>query len=207
MHDATAERRPAATPSGRAHRRRRWEHESDIELLRCAGDGDEAAWRELHRRYDRLVRSIAARMGCRNATADISQRTWELLVKSVGTVRDPSRVVAWLATTARREAIRELTRRMPVPMDLEAAAPAGQLSSPSPETMVIQQETRRDVCVAVRTLPTAYRTVVNEFLADDTRSYRDIAATLGRPIGSIGPMRGRGLRLLQRQLASASRAV
>ena len=190
----------AAIRRGTPRRRRNYLDEPDDVLVAAAGAGDEDAWRELYRRYDGLIRAIARRMGCGNATADISQRTWELFMRSHHQIRDLTRLAGWLSTTARREAIRELTRRIPKPVDIDELPSALQASSAAPDDDVIRAEARAELRVAVRTLPTAYRTIVGEFLNDDDRSYREIADALGCPIGSLGPMRGRGLRLLRRQL-------
>jgi len=187
-------------PRDRAGLRRRIVDETDEVLVTYAGAGDEDAWRELYRRYDGLIRSIARRMGCGHATADISQRTWELFMRSHHQIRDMTRLPGWLATTTRREAIRELTRRVPKPVDIDELPAALQPASPAPDDAVIRAEARAELRLAVRTLPTAYRVIVGEFLNDDGRSYREIADDLGCPIGSLGPMRGRGLRLLRSQL-------
>jgi RNA polymerase sigma factor (sigma-70 family) len=200
MHERPAPRQVAVFPRDRARLRRRIVDETDEVLVTYAGAGDEDAWRELYRRYDGLIRSIARRMGCGHATADISQRTWELFMRSHHQIRDMTRLPGWLATTTRREAIRELTRRVPKPVDIDELPTALQPSSAAPDDDVIRAEARAELRLAVRTLPPAYRVIVGEFLNDDGRSYREIADDLGCPIGSLGPMRGRGLRLLRSQL-------
>jgi RNA polymerase sigma factor (sigma-70 family) len=185
----------------RSERGRRWRNEADVDVVAMAAKGDGQAWRELHRRYDGLVLAVARRTGCRGAAGDVSQRTWELLVRSVDSIRDSSRIAGWLATTARREAIREMTRRVPEPVDVDEFAPCRLPKSRSPEAVVIEHETVAAVDHALRALPASYRLLLSQLLADDTPSYRDVASSLGCPIGSIGPMRGRGVRLLRRQLA------
>src|SRR5262245_65977337 len=105
MHEMPAPRQAAVFPRDRARHRRRRVDDPDEALVADAGAGDEDAWRELYRRYDGLIRAIARRMGCGNATADISQRTWELFMRSHHQIRDLTRLPGWLSTTARREAI------------------------------------------------------------------------------------------------------
>ena len=40
--------------------------------------------------------------------ADVSQATWLRLLQNLGQLKEPARVGAWLATTARRECLRVL---------------------------------------------------------------------------------------------------
>src|SRR5262249_51888577 len=106
MHEATPQpRRATATERASAGRRRNWIDETDVELVESARLGCDQAWSELHRRYNGLILAIARRAGCRGAQADVCQRTWELFVRSLDTIRDPARIAGWLATTAHREAI------------------------------------------------------------------------------------------------------
>jgi DNA-directed RNA polymerase specialized sigma24 family protein len=112
-----------------------------------------------------------------------------------------------LATTARREAIREFARPIPQPVDVQDLPGDRLPTAPSPEAMLVRRETTADVRDAVRALPDAYRAIVSQFLTDSSPSYRDISSSLGRPVGSIGPMRRRGLRLIERQLQRTSAAA
>jgi RNA polymerase sigma factor (sigma-70 family) len=192
---------PAIRSTPRRERRRRdWSDEPDAELVGHAATGDEDAWSALHLRYDEMVRAIARRTGCTSTAADVSQRTWELLLRSLSSLRDPSRVAGWLATTAKREALRELTRRVPAPVDVVELAETRLPWSRSPEAVVTERETVAAVERAVAILPTRYRPIVELMLRDDTPCYQDLAARLGRPVGSLGPMRGRGLRLVRLEL-------
>src|SRR5438034_504342 len=77
------------------------------QLVARASSGDRAAWDELVDRYGALVWATARRYGLspRDA-AEVSQVVWLRLVQHLGALRQPERVGAWLATTARREALR-----------------------------------------------------------------------------------------------------
>src|SRR5258705_49296 len=79
------------------------------ELVRAAAEGDQAAWNGLVDRYNGLVWSVARshRLAMADAS-DVVQTTWLRLVEHLGRLQDPERVGAWLATTARREALRAL---------------------------------------------------------------------------------------------------
>jgi hypothetical protein len=47
--------------------------------------------------------------------------------------------------------------------------------------------------VALRGLPERHRALMHALLAHPTPSYAEVSATLGIPIGSIGPIRGQCL--------------
>src|SRR4051794_3498545 len=80
-------------------------------LVHAAAGGDEAAWNALVDRFSGLVWAVARahRLGAADA-ADVSQTTWLRLVENLTRLRDPEAVGAWLASTARREALRVLRR-------------------------------------------------------------------------------------------------
>lgn len=166
-------------------------------LVRLAGRGDQRAWEALVGRYAGLVWAIARshRLSAGEA-ADVSQTTWLQLVENLGRLRDPSRVGPWLATTARRESLRlkrdadryqqraELPeRRLPDAPEIDAGLLAGE----------------RDAALwrAFRRLPAQYQGVLRLLTVDPPPSYREIAAALDIPIGSIGPTRARALARLR----------
>src|SRR5947209_3292668 len=77
------------------------------DLVLAARQGDKASWEALVHRYSGLVWSVARgyRLGLADA-ADVFQTTWLRLVEHLGRISDPGQVGAWLATTARHEALR-----------------------------------------------------------------------------------------------------
>lgn len=88
-----------------------------VDLVRRACDGDTNAWDELVRRVRGLIDAITRsfRMTTDDA-ADVAQTTWLRLLESIDRVREPDRLGAWIATTARRECLRVLrsaTRQTP----------------------------------------------------------------------------------------------
>src|SRR5436190_14278705 len=81
------------------------------ELIRAAARGDQNAWTELVGRFERLVWATArAHRLSRADAADVAQTTWLRLVENLDRIREPDRVGAWLATTARHESLRLLRR-------------------------------------------------------------------------------------------------
>src|SRR5271165_2750307 len=81
-------------------------------LVRRAAEGDEQAWAALVGRFASLVWGIARGHGLTQAdAADVSQTTWLRLAEQLKLIRQPERIGAWLATTARRECLRTLRRQ------------------------------------------------------------------------------------------------
>ena len=78
--------------------------QSDEDLLRACRQGDAAAWETLLRRYQRLVYAVPRRAGLdEDAAADVFQEVFTTLLENVEKIEQPSRLHAWLVTTARRK--------------------------------------------------------------------------------------------------------
>src|SRR5215208_332599 len=77
---------------------------TDEALVSACCSGDETAWETLINRYQRLVYSIPRRAGLDEfSSAEVFQNVFTILVESLGRIRQPDRIQAWLVTTARRE--------------------------------------------------------------------------------------------------------
>jgi RNA polymerase sigma factor (sigma-70 family) len=170
------------------------------ELVGAAAQGDQRAWEGLVERFSGLVWSVARAYGLREAdAADVAQTAWLRLVEHLHRVRDPQRVGAWLATTARHEALRMLRvvgRQLPVGDDAELepsdAVPV------TPESQALASEQRSSLWGAFATLPSSCQRLLRVLMADPPPSYQEAAAALDMPIGSIGPTRRRCLERLRR---------
>jgi RNA polymerase sigma factor (sigma-70 family) len=170
------------------------------ELVTAAGQGDQEAWDSLTRAFGPMIWAIANAHRLRDAdAADVSQATWLALLEHLGDVKDPCRLGAWLATTARRECLRILRsreRRVLYGDDY----PEHESSDPSPGDMLLLSE--RDAalwCGFARLRPTD-QALLRLLMTDPRPSYEEISAALEMPIGSIGPTRQRALARLREQL-------
>src|SRR5436305_889496 len=80
-------------------------------LVRSAGGGDTAAWNAIVERFSSLVWATArAHRLSRDDASDVAQTTWLRLVEHLDRIREPDRLGAWLATTARHESLRTIRR-------------------------------------------------------------------------------------------------
>ena len=75
----------------------------DADLLAACRAGDETAWDALIQRYAALILSIPSRYGLRAAERDdVFAEVCLILVRSLGTIRDPSSFPKWLIRTTTR---------------------------------------------------------------------------------------------------------
>jgi RNA polymerase sigma factor (sigma-70 family) len=148
-----------------------------------------------------MLLAVARRTGLNAAdAADVQQATWVQLMRRSDQVRDPDRIGAWLATTARRESQRVAMtagRQAPSPDPLGECGRTWS-RGPEVESEVLHQEFEPALERAMDRLPAAYQRVLKLLSSDTSPSYTEVARALGLPVGSIGPMRVRGLRLLRR---------
>jgi RNA polymerase sigma factor (sigma-70 family) len=169
------------------------------ELVPAAADGDQEAWDALVDRFAGLVWSIARghRLSPADA-ADVSQTTWLRLVEHLGRIRDPERVGAWLAATARHECLRVIRHagRFVADGDVDLDAVG---TDPEPSALLLATERTAALWKAVEALPERCRTLIRVLMADPPPSYEDVAEAFDMPIGSIGPTRARCLEQLKRR--------
>jgi RNA polymerase sigma factor (sigma-70 family) len=170
----------------------------DLEgVVRAAAGGDGAAWRSLVDRFAGHVRSIARahRLSAHDAD-DVAQTTWLRLVEHIDGMRQPAAVGGWLSTTARREAVSAIKssgRERPTDHTLLE----GEASEPVDTARLAATERSAAVGRAMATLSERDRTLLGLLFAEPAPSYTEISATLGMPIGSIGPTRQRSIARLR----------
>lgn len=177
------------------------------DLVSRAARGDASAWEQLVRAYVGLVWAVARshRLSGEDA-ADVVQLTWLRLVEHVDRLHHPERVGAWLATTARHEALR-LSRRsrreLTVPDLPELALAVTQELAAGDEGP--DEELLHRIGEAFLALPARSQALMRLLVLDPPPSYAEIASALDMPVGSIGPTRGRCLKALRDDLSRAAR--
>ena len=169
-------------------------------LLHAAVEGDSSAWTEIVVRYGRLVSTTVQSYRLQDADAlDAIQMTWLRLLTKGRRIQDPDRLTAWLVTTARRECLAILRRSQQIAYRHETFDTLPD-SSECPEQCFLADEEVMVVRGLVAQLPVRGRTLVQALFSESPRPYREIASTLGIPIGSLGPTRARALRQLRHML-------
>lgn len=172
-------------------------------LVRAAAEGDQAAWDALVKRFSGLVWSIARahRLGSADA-ADVCQTAWLRLVENLSRIRDPDRVGAWLAATARNECLRVIRRagrQVPTDLDADTDLEADEDVAPPVDTGLLTGERDADLWRAFSAISERCQALLRLLITDPPQSYEDIGEQLDMPVGSIGPTRARCLDHLRRK--------
>jgi RNA polymerase sigma factor (sigma-70 family) len=178
------------------------EHSEVADAVRRAAEGDKAAWDALVESFSGLLWSVASsfRMGPADS-AEVVQTTWLRLLENIDRIQHPERLGGWLATTARREALRLLRLRgRELVTDDDAQLDWHAPDSPTPEDVLLDRDRDRLLWRAFARLPQKCRQLL-ELAVVVAPPYAEVAAALDMPIGSIGPTRARCLERLRRFLA------
>src|SRR5262245_33128613 len=176
---------------------------TELELARRARRGDAAAFDELVRRYHRPVVRFCWRL-LRSADAeDLAQETFVRAFVHFERF-DPERpVLPWLIAIARRLCL-DLLRRRKVSARLETL-PASDPPMPSPEGEAAVREQLALLDRALTDLDEGPREAIVLFHIEEM-SYRDIAAALEVPMGTVMTWLHRGRARLKNALQGAPNA-
>ncbi len=173
---------------------------TDPEIWKDVLAGKADAWKELVKRYQPLVYAVATRAGLDiGDVEDCFQQVWYLLYKNRKKISEPSRISAWLVTTAKRESIRLSRRSGSKDSDIDEINPAD--SSPLQDEELETIELQGQLEIGLNLLESRCRELLYAmFFAPENKSYDDIAQDLGIAVNSIGPIRRRCLERLKKIL-------
>lgn len=169
---------------------------TDAELWQEALAGSAAAWSELVGRYQPLVYAVSTRAGLSVAdAADCFQQTWVALYENRKHVQDPSRLSAWLVTTAKREALRLRRQAERNRGELVEGEPVDMNPLPDEELAMVERQMQLEI--AIKELAPRCRQLIELFFfAPEKLTYEQIASTLGMSSNSLGAFRRRCLKRL-----------
>lgn len=177
--------------------------ESDDDLIRACRDGNTRAWELLLERYERLVYSIPLNYGLsREDAADIVQITFTSLIQSLDTLREDSRLSAWLATVARRQTWQVLARGRRESYDeYESLAESISTLRNDATEPLERWELVEWLHQGLAQLPDRCRNMLLAlYFEAHEPSYAEIATRIGMPLGGVGPTRARCLERLKQIL-------
>jgi RNA polymerase sigma factor (sigma-70 family) len=173
---------------------------TDADLVGAARRGDRSAWQELLNRHDRVLVAVCrAHRLSPHDVEDVRQTTWLRAIEHLPELKHPERIGAWLATIARREALRVIQHFARVRACDDEVLQRQPDRSPAPPERVLAGERRSAVKAAITALPERDRALLARLYSETEPSYAQIGQDLRMPIGSIGPTRGRVLERLRRQ--------
>jgi RNA polymerase sigma factor (sigma-70 family) len=169
------------------------------ELVRGAATGDRWAWERLVEQFERLIWAMTREFKLADSDAgDVAQATWLRLLEHIDRIEHPDRIGSWLATTARHECLRHVSKAKRV-MLVQDDVIFGNVATHQPDVDegLLAAERAEAVREAMSRLPWRWQKLLEMLMADPPVSYAEISSQLGLPVGSIGPTRGRCLERLR----------
>ncbi len=176
-------------------------------LVTRARNGEKQAWDELIERYAPLIWSICRGYRLSRADADdVGQSVWLGLLDHLASLRDPTALPGWLATTTRRECGRVLyvARRPHAPGYAPSAGDVAEKQTQMAEHELLTAERHTALREAFAHLPPHCQQLIAMLIQDPPVPYAKISAKLGIPVESIGPTRARCLDKLRQHPAIAA---
>ena len=175
---------------------------SDSRLIRACLSGNEQAWSALIEKYKKLIYSIPMKYGASpEDAADIFQSVCLELFSQLPRLRKKAAFRSWIITVTAHQAFqwkRRVQRRAEDGLTTEDENKLGM--DPSPD-LIEQVEREQMLREAIARLPPRCEEMIRMlFYQQPQMSYVDVARRLGLATGSIGFIRGRCLKRLQRLL-------
>ena len=170
---------------------------TDQEIVALARGGEEAAYRELVRRYERPLFSLLYRMvRDRELAEDLAQETFVKALNAIESYRPEFKFSSWIFKIANNAAIDHLRRRELDTLSLEGSphaetpeaieATALQIGDrqESPLEEVEARELGGEIEAAIAKLRPEYRSCIL-LRHVEGRAYEEIAEILGLPLGTV----------------------
>lgn len=162
--------------------------------------GDVGAMDELVDLLTPVLWHTARSQGASDGLAqDVVQTAWLRLVESSERIKDPQAVMGWLLVTVRREAWRLQKVQGREDNDVDEDLP-DQL--PGPSALTLRREGHRVLWTHFEQLSPKCQALLRVIAFADRPDYAAVSESLGMPMGSIGPTRGRCLAKLRTALAN-----
>jgi RNA polymerase sigma factor (sigma-70 family) len=179
---------------------------TDDRLVNACLDGNEQAWAALIDKYKNLIYSVPLKYGASQSdAADVFQAVCLKLFSELPRLRQTAALRGWLLAVTTHESFhnhrKERRRGEQALTDYEET----QLGTDPRATPVIEQAEREQILrETIRRMSPRCREIIRLlFYEEPPVPYRDLAQRLGLATGSIGFIRGRCLKSLQRALEKA----
>ncbi len=169
-------------------------HAGDAALVEACLARVPGAWERLVRTYASLVFSIPRRLGLsREEAEDVSQGVFTALLGSLPSLRDGQSLAKWLIVVAKRQSWKVIRARQ-AQIDETSQHEAHTTISDDAEEVWQRRQAVRE---ALATLGGRCQDLLTAlFLRRSSPDYAEVSASLGIPVGSIGPTRNRCLKRL-----------
>jgi RNA polymerase sigma-70 factor (ECF subfamily) len=182
---------------------------SDAELIELVANGEARALEVLYDRYSRVVYSFALRIvGDPQLAEEILQevffRVWQ---QGSGFQSNRGSLITWLLSITHNLAIDEVRKRNRRPQKADSEDPELVLGAMADENTDIEQEVwlsgvRTAIVEALARVPKEQRDVI-ELAYFRGLTQRELAETLGQPLGTVKTRMRLGLQKLREQLGNS----
>ena len=170
----------------------------EYNLIQAARNGDQAAFGELVRQYQKRVFALAVRMCPTPELAEeAAQEAFLAAWQGLPFFRGDSAFATWLyrlTSNACVDLLRKENRHQGPSLDDETVSAEVPDPTPTPEKAVEQQELRRQIEAGLQTLSPEHREVLREI---QQLSYDEIADVLSLDLGTVKSRINRGRRQLR----------
>jgi DNA-directed RNA polymerase specialized sigma24 family protein len=175
--------------------------EQVADAIRRHRAGDREAMADLARIVSPWLHALARGFGLSaHSTEDVVQATLLAVLRGVNSIRSPEAGLAWLAVTARREAIRVAQADRAVDVVADVGGDTADPHDRGPEAIAIDRMRQKLLWRHVAELPPRAQLILHEIAQTGRPDYAAFSRRTGMPIGSIGPTRGRSLLRIRRLL-------
>lgn len=180
----------------------------DDKLIEEALQGDQQAFKALMERHQTSVFHIVLRIvHDRELASDLVQDTFMKAFSSLKSYRSEYRFSTWLYKIAANASIDHLRKKRikALSLDNPISTADGQVSlevpdyTHHPEREMVRRERAMSIDEAIKALPAKYRQVIVARHQED-KSYEEIAAELGVPVGTVKARIFRARELLKKRL-------
>lgn len=175
---------------------------ADEDLVRECLHGNEEAWSALIDKYKQLVYSIPFKYHAPpQDAADIFQAVWIELYGQLHRLRKPGAVRSWLVQVAAHQCFHWKRQRQAQEARHETGSNLEAVPAELAPQAIEELEREQILREAIDSLPLRCREMIRLlFFEDPPVPYSEVARRLGLAVGSIGFIRGRCLKRLQRAL-------
>ena len=171
----------------------------EYNLIQAARNGDQAAFGELVRQYQKRVFALAVRMCPTPELAEAAQEAFLAAWQGLPFFRGDSAFATWLyrlTSNACVDLLRKENRHQGPSLDDETVSAEVPDPAPTPEKAVEQQELRRQIEAGLQTLSPEHREVL--ILREIQQlSYDEIADVFSLDLGTVKSRINRGRRQLR----------
>lgn len=181
---------------------------TDADLVRDCRVGNQTAWDELVRRYQRLIYAIPRRAGLTEEQAsDVFQEVFLTLFEKLDEIEQPDKIRSWIVTTAKFKTwatVRGSKGFHSLESEEEMEQEMANLKDKGPlaDEALIELEQQHLIRTALKQLEERCQKILSMlYLSTAPASYAEVADEIGVGETSISPLRSRCLKKLEKLLS------